>query len=192
MIEKITCKLSVFIITCLSIMLVAGCAEEQIKAPDMTGQSAGNISRSSSDLNGSQVSAGESGARIEQLEQGNAARKLANEIKQFESSSIYFAFDKADLTPEAMKNLEQKADWLLNHPSYSVRVEGNCDERGSTEYNLALGQRRANVAAKYLEALGVSSDRIKTISYGEENPVDPGHNEKAWAKNRRDDFRLIK
>ncbi len=189
--EKFIHRLFVFVIACSSIMLVTGCAEKQVKVPPVTGQASENVSQGSSGFNESQVS-GESGARIEQLEQIKAAKKLEEDIKQFESSSIYFAFDRADLTPEAMKNLEHKADWLLNHPSYSVRIEGNCDERGSTEYNLALGQRRANAAAKYLEILGVGRDRIKTISYGEENPVDPRHNEEAWAKNRRDDFRLIK
>ncbi|MFP3929181.1 MAG: OmpA family protein, partial [Desulfobacteraceae bacterium] len=73
-----------------------------------------------------------------------------------------------------------------------VRIEGHCDERGTNEYNLALGERRANAAKKYLISLGVSEDRVRTISYGEERPADPRHNEEAWAKNRRDEFKLFK
>ena len=73
-----------------------------------------------------------------------------------------------------------------------MRVEGNCDERGTQEYNLALGQRRADAAKKFLMALGVAEHRIGTISYGEERPADPGHNERAWALNRRDEFKLTK
>jgi peptidoglycan-associated lipoprotein len=88
--------------------------------------------------------------------------------------------------------LENKAAWLRANGRYKVRIEGHCDERGTNEYNLALGERRANSAFKYLNALGVSADRMSTISYGEERPADPGHNEAAWAKNRRDEFKLYK
>ena len=119
-------------------------------------------------------------------------QKLMDEIREFENEKIYFDFDKSDLKPEARAILRKKADWLLKHPEYSVRIEGNCDERGTNEYNLALGQRRADAAKKFLVALGVDESRISTISYGEERPVDPRHCEEAWAKNRRDEFKLIK
>jgi len=120
------------------------------------------------------------------------AQRLATEVKMFESESIYFDFDKSDLKPEAQATLKKKADWLRMNPGYSVRIEGNCDDRGTNEYNLALGERRAMSAKKFLAALGIAENRISTISYGEERPVDPANNEAAWAKNRRDDFRLIK
>jgi peptidoglycan-associated lipoprotein len=120
------------------------------------------------------------------------AQMLASEMKMFESESIYFDFDKSDLTTAAQALLKKKADWLRQNPAYSLRIEGNCDERGTNEYNLALGERRAASAKKFLAALGIAENRISIISYGEERPVDPGHNEAAWAKNRRDDFRLIK
>ncbi|RLB11206.1 MAG: peptidoglycan-associated lipoprotein Pal [Deltaproteobacteria bacterium] len=105
---------------------------------------------------------------------------------------IHFDFDKADLKPEAREVLKKLAEWLLKHPEFNLRIEGYCDERGTEEYNLALGQRRADAAKKYLVELGVSPDRITTISYGEENPIDPRHCEEAWAKNRRDEFKLIR
>jgi len=141
----------------------------------------------------------EAPAKVEMKETDEAKRRelekaqmLANEMKMFESQSIYFDFDKSDLKPEAQAGLKKKADWLRRNPGYSVRIEGNCDERGTNEYNLALGERRAASAKKFLAALGIAEDRMSIISYGEERPVDPGHNEAAWAKNRRDDFRLIK
>jgi peptidoglycan-associated lipoprotein len=120
-----------------------------------------------------------------------AARKLEGEISMFESEKIYFDFDRSELKPEARAVLTKKADWLRSNPKYKIRIEGHCDERGSTEYNLALGERRANAAWKFLNALGVSGDRMSVISYGEERPDDPGHSEQAWAKNRRDEFVLI-
>ncbi len=131
-------------------------------------------------------------ARQERLRQLEMQQQLVNQIKEFESEKIYFDFDKADLKPKARMVLRKKAAWLRQHPDFSVRIEGNCDERGTNEYNLALGQRRADAAKKFLVTLGVSPDRIITVSYGEERPVDPRHNEEAWAKNRRDEFRLIK
>ncbi len=120
------------------------------------------------------------------------AQKLLDEKSAFEAEKVYFAFDKADLTPESQVTLKEKADWLNQHPYYSVRIEGNCDERGTNEYNLALGERRANAAQKFLVTLGIAESRISTISYGEERPIDPSHNEEAWAMNRRDEFKLIK
>lgn len=101
---------------------------------------------------------------------------------------IYFEFDKSTLTPAAQDNLLQKAEWLRENPDATVTIEGNCDERGTSEYNLALGDRRAEAAKAFLVDLGIDPMRMTTISYGEERPVDPRHNEEAWAKNRRDHF----
>jgi len=101
---------------------------------------------------------------------------------------IYFDFDKSTLTPAAQDNLLRKAEWLRANPDATVTIEGNCDERGTNEYNLALGDRRAEAAKAFLVDLGIDAARITTISYGEERPVDPRHNEEAWAKNRRDHF----
>lgn len=97
---------------------------------------------------------------------------------------VFFDFDKYALKPEARKTLEKQAAWLKQHGSVSVLVAGNCDERGTREYNLALGERRANAAKDYLVSLGVNPSRIKTISYGKERPVALGSTEAAWAQNR--------
>ena len=103
---------------------------------------------------------------------------------------VNFDFDRSDIKPEARRILEENANWLRENRRVRVQIEGHCDERGTVEYNLALGQRRATSVRKYLVALGVSPERLFTISYGEEQPVDPGHNEEAWAKNRRVHFKV--
>lgn len=107
--------------------------------------------------------------------------------------TIYFAFDSSELDEEAQTRLRRAADWLNRSENRTIifRIEGNCDERGTEEYNLALGDRRANAARDFLVGLGVAAERIRTVSYGESQPVDPGHNEAAWSKNRRDDFKYI-
>ena len=97
---------------------------------------------------------------------------------------IHFDFDKYDIRPGDALILKENAALLTKHPTVKIQIEGHCDERGTVEYNLALGERRANSTKKYLISLGISPERISTISYGEERPLDPGHNEEAWAKNR--------
>jgi peptidoglycan-associated lipoprotein len=102
--------------------------------------------------------------------------------------AIYFDFDKYVIKPEGRDALKRNADWLQQNPGAKVVVEGNCDERGTNDYNMALGQRRADAAAKYLMDLGVTKDRIGTVSYGEEKPICTEKTEACWSKNRRDDF----
>ncbi len=106
----------------------------------------------------------------------------------FESSllkDIHFDFDKYDIRPGDAAILKEDAALLKKYPNVKIQIEGHCDERGTVEYNLALGERRANKAKDYLVSLGISTARISTISYGKERPLDPGHNDEAWAKNRR-------
>ena len=98
---------------------------------------------------------------------------------------IHFDFDEYDIRPGDVEILKENAALLKKYTNVKIQIEGHCDERGTIEYNLALGERRANNTKQYLISLGVSSDRISTISYGKERPSDPGHNEEAWAKNRR-------
>jgi len=105
---------------------------------------------------------------------------------------IYFNFDSADLSAESRSALSKNAEMLAKEPSLKVSIEGNCDERGSDDYNMALGERRAQAARNYLVNLGVQPERLSVISYGEEKPVDQGHDEAAWAKNRRDEFVIVK
>ncbi len=101
---------------------------------------------------------------------------------------IFFPFDRNDLTEESRGRLAAHGRWLRANTEFGLFIEGHCDERDTDEYNLALGDRRANAARDYLILLGIDARRLQTISYGEERPVDPGHSESAWSKNRRDHF----
>ena len=126
-------------------------------------------------------------ARLAEMEMAN---KLRDEVRAFEAETIYFDFDRSELKSSARAVLAKKAEWLRKNPQFSMNIEGHCDERGTIEYNLALGERRANAVWKFLNALGVSGSRMSTISYGEESPADPAHNSAAWARNRRAEFKL--
>lgn len=117
-----------------------------------------------------------------------AKRKLTEEKARFENEDIYYEFDSSTLLPVAQEILKKKAAYLKANPKIKVVIEGHCDERGTNEYNLALGDRRAKSALSFLANIGVESSRMSAISYGEERPVDPGHTEEAWAKNRRAHF----
>lgn len=123
-----------------------------------------------------------------------AKKEPGIEGEVFESKllkDIHFDFDKYDIRPVDTEILKENATLLKKYPKVKIQIEGHCDERGTNEYNLALGERRANSTKKYLLSLGISADRISTISYGEEKPLDPGHNEEAWAKNRRAHFIIL-
>jgi peptidoglycan-associated lipoprotein len=102
--------------------------------------------------------------------------------------SVYYEFDKSDLAAEDRRLVEQHARYLRANPNAKVRIEGNADERGSSEYNLALGQRRAEGVMKALRAGGVQDDRLEAVSYGKEKPKADGHDEKSWSENRRSDI----
>ncbi len=102
--------------------------------------------------------------------------------------TVYFDFDKYDLRDDTIATLKENALWLQENPEYKITLEGHCDERGTIEYNLELGAKRANAVKSYLANLDLESERFKMISYGEERPADPGHNEESWAKNRRVQF----
>jgi len=104
---------------------------------------------------------------------------------------IYFDFDKSFVRDDARPMMKANAEWLKANPKVKIRIEGNCDERGTKEYNQALGQRRATSAKKYLTDLGISAKRISLISYGKEKPICTEHSEECWQKNRRDDFTAV-
>jgi peptidoglycan-associated lipoprotein len=103
-------------------------------------------------------------------------------------AAVYFEFDSTTLNDSARTELQRLADWLVAHPKAKITIEGHCDERGTDEYNIALGQKRAQVIQDYLGRLGVSRARLNTISYGEERPASTGDSEEAWALNRRGEF----
>lgn len=105
---------------------------------------------------------------------------------------LYFDFDKSMIRSDQVERVEKNAAFLKNNPAVRVRIEGNCDERGTNEYNMALGQRRALSGQQYMVNLGVAESRLDTISYGEERSLNFGHDELSWSQNRRDDFVIIR
>jgi peptidoglycan-associated lipoprotein len=124
----------------------------------------------------------------ERLKDDAARREMMIAKNRFINEDVYFEFDSSVLQPRAIDVLKRKAEWLRAYPGASVIIEGHCDERGTSEYNLALGDRRAESAKAFLVNLGIDENRFMTISYGEERPLDPRHTEEAWAKNRRAHF----
>jgi peptidoglycan-associated lipoprotein len=121
---------------------------------------------------------------LEQLQQGEPLGTSASSPLK----DIYFDFDRYDLRADARETLKADAEWLKQNPAGSVQIEGHCDERGTAEYNLALGAKRAQTAKDYLTTLGIAAQRLSTISYGQELPVCTEHNEDCWQKNRHDRF----
>jgi peptidoglycan-associated lipoprotein len=176
--RKLMMILVVLAFACGTMLMVSSCAKKQIG----TGEAAPAA--------GAPAAAAPAGAAPSTP--STAGVDMAQEIRAFEGENILFDFDKYEIKPEAKVVLEKKAAWLRANPSFKVRIEGNTDERGTNEYNMALGERRAKAAQKYFNALGISMDRMSTISFGEEKPVCKEQNEKCWQRNRRDDFRLSK
>mgnify|MGYP001235021408 CR=1 FL=1 len=170
------------LILCLGLVLV-GCHKKTTMKEEPT------VKKEEAARAEAERAAKEKGATKEQFEKSLVAEKTPGiEGQVFESSllkDIHFNFDKYDIRPEDTTLLKENAALLKKFPNVKVQIEGHCDERGTVEYNLALGERRANRTKDYLVSLGISPARISTISYGKEKPLDPGHAEEAWAKNRR-------
>ena len=178
------------------LMIVTSCAKKTVK-PDLAQiqeEEAAKLAAEKAKL-AAEKAKQEELARQRALEEKRrqeeaAMRKITAARNLFMNENIYFDFDKSNLKPEAQEILKRKAEWLRKNPGESVIIEGHCDERGTNEYNLALGDRRAQSAKNFLFDLGIEESRLSTISYGEERPADPRHNETAWSKNRRDHFVL--
>jgi peptidoglycan-associated lipoprotein len=153
----------IFILVVFGLTLLSGCAEKKAV-----------------------VTEGEQKAAPAAQEQ--AAKAETTAPAEVSLSDINFDFDKYDIRPDARVIMKTNADILLKNNASKITIEGHCDERGTAEYNMALGERRAQETKKYLVNMGVNAARMKTISYGEERPLDSGHNEEAWAKNRRAHF----
>ena len=120
-----------------------------------------------------------------------ALSRSTEEVRGMIAAMIHFDYDKSVLRGDDIGTLDQKVAVLQANPDLRLRISGHCDERGSDEYNLALGNRRATAAKQYLVSHGIDAGRIETISYGEERPLAQGHDEGAWAQNRRDEFEII-
>ncbi len=158
--------------------LLSGCAKKEVR----TDMPAPEVKKEV------KAEAAEAGLTEAQLREQRLKEELARKRMMFLNEMVHFDFDKSDIRPDAAEVLKRKAAWLKENAAVKVIIEGHCDERGTDAYNLALGERRATSAKKYLAALGIDPGRLDTISYGEERPLDPAHNEEAWAKNRRAQF----
>ena len=173
-------------------LFTASCAKKAVKEDTMATQQAEDEAamkaREAAEKTKQEEMARQRALEEERLKE--EARLLQEAKDMFLNADIHFEFDSSTLTPEAQLILKKKAEWLQNNPESMSTVEGHCDERGTSEYNLALGDRRATSAKNFLVDLGISASRLTTISYGEERPVDLGKSEEAWAKNRRCHFTI--
>ncbi len=178
-----------FGLTMCLLLFLSGCA----KKGSTTAQTGAGTGIPLEQAKGEQTG-GEAGAIKEGVVGSEGIREPGSEaaISEGRTSApflpIYFDFDRYDIRPDMRSRMEHNAKVMLDHPDIKVEIQGNCDERGTNEYNLALGEKRAKAARDYLVNMGVDPGRITIVSLGEEKPLDPGHNETAWAKNRRDDF----
>ncbi len=182
--------LSVALIVCVVgfALAMGGCAKKEtvMMEPAVT---ASDAAKEEADAKAAAIEAAkkeQEALRQKELKEKSTRERLLAEAATF--GDIHFDFDMYDLKPASREVLARLGGWLLEQMSFEIAIEGHCDERGTKEYNLALGERRAEAAKAYLANLGVDAMRITTISYGEELPLDPGHSEDAWSKNRRDHF----
>lgn len=173
-------KLGVFglIVLVFCLAMAGGCSKKVSSTP------AGATAAGAGDGSGAQ-----GGLTAEQLEAQRLAELQRQAIEKIGADKIYFAFDSNELTQESRQVLTEKAELLKANPALSLLVEGHCDERGTNEYNLALGERRARATYEFLVLLGIDASKLQIISYGEEYPAVQGSSEEAWAKNRRAEFK---
>lgn len=172
----------------LVVFSFAACTKSKISSQPSTTTSAEEEARKRAEEEARQKALREENLKEEALSEQEARERMESEKSMFENDDIYFEFDSIRLSPEAQEILTQKAAWLRKNPAARITIEGHCDDRGTNEYNLALGEGRANSARAYLVDLGIKESRITTISYGEERPIATGQNEEAWARNRRAHF----
>lgn len=180
-----------------ALLMTAGCATHKVANQDASSvpaPAAKQAAQSKPDTTPPQQSAATPvpqitpapAATLQPLTTSSATSQLQSALEK-----IYFDFDSSDLSASARETLSKNAAALKKASSARIRIEGNCDENGSAEYNLALGERRAKAAQQYLVTLGVSPDRLSTISYGKEKPAVQGSDESVWKKNRRDEFIVV-
>ncbi|MGV8078434.1 MAG: peptidoglycan-associated lipoprotein Pal [Syntrophales bacterium] len=183
------------ILSCLVLLFAVGCAKKAVK--EDTGMQEQKIAATATADDDAARKAAEAAARERALreeearraEQERLARERAEKLAAL-FADVNFDFDKYNIKADYRDRLAAQAGWLKENAADTLLVEGHCDERGTAEYNLALGERRAASVMKYLIDLGIDKGRIKTISYGKDRPLDPAQNEEAWAKNRRAHFEI--
>jgi peptidoglycan-associated lipoprotein len=175
-----------FLLLCLlaAASISTGCSKQKpatAPGPDTT------VADTSGQIQDDSLGGGGHSDRLGRSRRGvsDRARAYGPEGIAFESEDVFFDYDQATLTAESSNLLQKKAGFLKKHPEVQITLEGHCDQRGSSDYNLGLGQRRADSVKNYLQDLGIAGNRLATVSYGKEQPLDPGMTESAWARNRR-------
>jgi peptidoglycan-associated lipoprotein len=182
----------------LGMALVVACGKkpqtEPTPQPNADSLAAAERARADSLAADSARRAQEEAERIARQRAADSAAAVAAttaEVRNMLASMIHFDFDKSNIRPGDAQTLDQKVAILTANPDLRIRISGHCDERGSDEYNLALGNRRATSAKQYLVSHGIDASRIETVSYGEERPIAMGHDEDSWSQNRRDEFEIL-
>ena len=182
----------------LGVALLAACGKkpqtEPTPQPNADSLAAAERARADSAAADSARRAQEEAERIARQRAADSAAAVAAttaEVRGMLASMIHFDFDRSNIRPDDQATLDQKVAILTANPDLRVRISGHCDERGSDEYNLALGNRRATAAKQYLVSHGIDASRIETASFGEERPIAMGHDEDSWAQNRRDEFEIL-
>ena len=185
------------VIGALGALVVGGCAKEDVVKKDETIAPPATAQAKQADIKAAMIAPAVTKASVKPAPENagkEAAAKVEPQSKEQLTSAlekIYFDFDSSALSDQARKTLTSNADYLRKSAAAKLSIEGNCDERGSAEYNIALGEKRAKTAMKYLVTMGIPEDHLATVSYGKEKPADQGHDEAAWAKNRRDEFVIL-
>jgi len=169
-----------------ALLLVAACET----APEETSDSAGSGSATTSSSSNTTSSSAGATASSDAMKPAGPMKGSQEDLVANVGDRIFFEFDSFAIGPRARGTLERQASWLNRYGNITLTLEGHCDERGTREYNLGLGQRRAEAVKKYLMALGVAENRLATISYGKERPVALGSNDQSWAQNRRSVARI--
>jgi peptidoglycan-associated lipoprotein len=176
--------IGILIVFVFGLTIFTGCAEKKatVKEGDTQEQQASTAQSANQGTTTTQ------GATTGQADKEQSAKVQATATAEASIGDINFDFDKYNIRPDAREILKANADLFLKNGAKAIVIEGHCDERGTAEYNMALGERRAREVKKYMVNLGIKDSRMKTISYGKERPLDAAHNDAAWAKNRRAHF----
>ena len=192
-----TTSAGIFLVLSWGMLFAGGCAKHELVKSDESiapAAAAGAKSPVKTEAVKTEAVKTQPVAQAEAKEGAAQGDKSAAKLEQLQEAleKIYFDFDAYKLSDQARSTLVKDAELLKKMSAAKVRIEGNCDERGSDEYNLALGEKRARSAMQYLVTMGIPTERLSVISYGKEKPADPGHDEAAWSRNRRDEFVITK
>jgi len=192
--KKYLTLIGLLMVFAFSLTMFSGCAEKKAVVKDEAVQEQKAVAQAASTVDDEAARKAKEAADREAALKAEAARiraaKNAAALADLNIQNIYFDYDKSSVRPDAREILKANTELFTKNSAATIVVQGHCDERGTAEYNMALGERRAQATKEYLVNLGLKASRIETISYGEERPLDPEHDEKAWAQNRRAQFLL--